>query len=317
MNEALTMVGMGNTSDTQAELSPARITKDNEDLQKIINHIEYCANPFTLDPSLPLINISTGKSVTDATSTSLLNIPKDGKNRHESFVKECLENAERFEKPIRKHPLRTFASECVTNRKADKNAKEAQLKCTSALLGRIAFTAATNDTDLEHVFSFPLTPVPLSMGHSDGTMAHTDKSKLFKILEGTVSDHGSPSFVGTHIIDGNFQLHCISPDQPATYGELSRNILVTCLAYKSRRIDINFDTYERPSIKDCERERREAVVGGELVIEGPQQKRDSSLKKQLERESFKRQLPVSHKGLVEQLLQASSRWTGSVFGSDG
>ena len=286
------MVGMGNTSDTQTDLSPARIRRDNEDLQKIINQIESCVNPFTLDPSLPLINISTGKSVTDATSTSLLNIPEDGKNKHESFVKECLESAERFEKPIRKHPLRTFASECVPNRRAGKNAKEALLKCTSALLGRIAFTAATSNIHLEHVFSFPLTPVPLSMCHSDGTMAHTDKSKLFKLLEGTVSDHGRPTVIGTLIIDGNLQFHCMSPHQPAMYGELSRNILVTSLGYKSRRIDINFNTYERPSIKDCERERRGAVMGGELVIEGPQQKRDLSFKKQLEMESFKRELPV-------------------------
>lgn len=221
-----------------------------------------------------------------------MNIPEDGKNRHEDFVKECLESAERFEKPIRKHPLRTFASECIANRKAGKNTKEAQLKCTSALLGRIAFTAVTSNIDLQYVFSFPLTPVPLSLCQGDGTMAHTDKSNLFKVLEGTVSDHGSPTFVGAHIIDGIFHLHCMSPDQPVTYGELSRNILVSSLAYRSRRIDVTFDTYERPSIKDCERERRETVVGEELVIKGPEQKRDSSFKKQLERESFKRELPI-------------------------
>ena len=215
INEASTVVGMGNTRDTQTDLSPARIRRNTEDLQ-IINQIESCVNPFTLDPSLPL-NISTGKSVTDDTSTSLLNISEDGKNKHESFAKEFLESAERFEKPIRKHPLHTFTSECVPNRKAGKNAKEALLKCTSALLGCSAFTAATSNTDLEDVFSFPLTPVPLSMCHSDGTMAHTDKSKLFKLLEGTVSDHGRPTFVGTHIVDGNFQFHCMSPGQPVTY----------------------------------------------------------------------------------------------------
>ena len=66
--------------------------------------------------------------------------------------------------------------------------------------------------------SVTLFPVLMLMS---GTMAHTDKRKLLKILEGTVSDHGSPSFAGTHIINGNFQLHYISPDQRATYGELS------------------------------------------------------------------------------------------------
>lgn len=291
-NEALSMVDMGNTRDTQTDLHPSRIKRDNSDLQKVISQIESCVNPFTLDPSLPLINISTGKNASDAVSTSLLNIPEEGKKRHESFVKECLDSAARFEKPIRKNPLRTFASECVANRKASKNSKEAQLKCTSELLGRLAFIAATNEIDLEYVFSFPLTPVPLSMCKGDGTMAHTDKSKLSEILESTVADHGTPTFVGTHIIDGNFQFHCMSPDQPVAYGELSRNILSTSLAYRSQKIHVDFDTYERPSIKDCERERREAVVGGELVIEGPQQKRDASFKKLLERESFKRELPV-------------------------
>lgn len=291
VNEALTAVGMGNTK-SHNDLSPSRIKRDNEDLQKIVNQIESCANPFTLDTNLPLINISTGKSTSEATSTSLLMVPEDGKNRHDSFVKECLESAERFEKPIRKHPLRTFASEGVVNRKAGKNSKEAQLKCTSALLGRIAFTAATKNIDLEHVFSFPLTPVPLTMCNGDGMMAHTDKSKLFTLLEERVSEHGCPTYVGTHIIDGNFQLHCMSPDQPETYGGLSRNILSSCLGYRSKRIDITFDTYERPSIKDCERDRREAIVGGELVINGPQQKRDAAFKKQLEKESFKKELPI-------------------------
>ena len=130
------------------------------------------------------------------------------------------------------------------------------------------------------------------MCHGDGTMAHTDKSKLFKLLEGTVSNHGKPTFIGTHIIDGNFQLHCMSPDQPVTYGQLSRNILVTSLGYRSQRIDILFDTYERPSIKDCERECREAIVREEIVIEGPQQKRGLNFKKQIKLESFKRELPI-------------------------
>ena len=80
--------------------------------------------------------------------------------------------------------------------------------------------------------------------------------------------------------------------QPATYGELSRNILVTSLGYKSQRIDIIFDIYERPSIKDCEREHREAVVRGELVIKGAHQKRDQSFRKQLQMESFKQEVPI-------------------------
>jgi len=167
----------------------------------------------------------------------------------------------------------------------------------------MAFTAATSNIDLEYVFSYPLTPVPLSMCRGDGTMIHTDKSKLFQMLENTVGEHGCPSFVGTYIIDGNFQLHCMSPNQPENYGDLSRSILISLLAKRSRRIDIVFDTYERPSIKDHERERRAAVVEKEMFITGPEQKRDTSFKKLLERESFKRELP----GFLKE------NWSSSLF----
>ena len=95
------------------------------------------------------------------------------------------------------------------------------MKCTSELLGRIAFTAAHTTVNLEYVFSFPLTPVPLTLCRGDGTMAQTTKRQLFAVLENMVEHHGAPTFVGTHIVDGNYQFHCMSPNQPVTYGGIS------------------------------------------------------------------------------------------------
>ena len=296
LNEALSMVGMGNAQHNVKNLvSHARVKRDNADLENVISQIELCANPFTLDRSVPLINISTGKCASDSVASSLLSVPEEGKERHQSFVTECISDLDRFEKPIKRCQLHTFASDCIGNKKVDKNSKEAQLKCTSQLLGRIAFTAASADIDLEYIFSFPLTPVPLTLCRGDGTMVRTDKSKLLSMLEDTLDYHGNPTAVRTHIIDGNFLLHCMSPDQPITYmyGDLSKNILMACLAYNSPRIDVCFDTYERPSIKDSERLRRTGKTEEkEIVIDGPLQKRDASFKKLLERESFKRNLLV-------------------------
>ena len=36
---------------------------------------------------------------------------------------------------------------------------------------------------MAEVLSYPLTSVPLSLSHVDGTMLKTDKSKLYKVLE--------------------------------------------------------------------------------------------------------------------------------------
>ena len=124
-------------------------------------------------------------------------------------------------------------------------------------------------------------------------MTRTEKSQLLQLLKNTVDDHGLPSLVGTCVIDGNFQLHCMPPDMPLSYGEISQKILTSILSYKCQRIDINFDTYERPSIKDCERERRGAVSESLFFsIEGPEQKRPQSFQKMLNSESFKRELPT-------------------------
>lgn len=108
-----------------------RIRKDNEDMQRIIKHFGACFN------LLHLIQAS--------------NIPEDVKKRHEISVKQYLENGERLKKPIRKRHLRTSASECVSNRMTCSNTKEAQRKCSSGLLSRIAFIAGTPAVDIEVV----------------------------------------------------------------------------------------------------------------------------------------------------------------------
>ena len=111
------------------------------------------------------------------------------------------------------------------------------------LFGHIFFPAAQSTVDLEYVFSFPLTPVPLTLCRRDGTISKTAKNQLFQILENVVDCHDTPNFVGSHIIDGNFLLYCMSPHQPSTYGEISENILIS-LSFNSKRVDIIFDTYE-------------------------------------------------------------------------
>ena len=50
------------------------------------------------------------------------------------------------------------------------------------------------------------------------------------------------------------------------------------------------DTYEKPSVKESERERRDAVSGANIIISVPDQRRDGSFQRQLDHESFKNAL---------------------------
>jgi len=237
----LEMAGMNITSDTQAELTPSRISRDNKDLGNLLKTIEGFANPFNLE-SESLVNIQTGKAATNEITDSLLSVEEKGREKHDAFVSECADDAARFEKAITRNRLKTFADQSAKNRS---NPIVQELRCTRDLFGRIAIIAAKRQVDFEYLLTYPLTPVPLTMCRTDGTlvtMAHGTKSDLFAVLESRVAVHGSPTKVKATVIDGNFLLHCLPPNLPPTYGGLSRYLLHAVLSHPSKRVDILFDT---------------------------------------------------------------------------
>ncbi|KAH3854834.1 hypothetical protein DPMN_097385 [Dreissena polymorpha] len=59
------------------------------------------------------------------------------------------------------------------------------------------------EIDLKKIFSFPKTPVPLSLAHVDGNVMKTDKSKLMKIQEDRITSD-PPQRIDATIIDGMF-----------------------------------------------------------------------------------------------------------------
>ena len=124
------------------------------------------ANPFTVKSEF-IVNIPTGKAAPDTISESLLNIESKGREMHDDFVSECVEDAERFEKPIHKNSLRTFADQGARNKRASNQVLK-ELRCTRDLFGRIAIIAAKRKIDLEYLLQYPLTPVPLTMCRTDG-----------------------------------------------------------------------------------------------------------------------------------------------------
>ena len=77
-----------------------------------------------------------------------------------------------------------FASE---NLKASKNFSKRVEAAEGVrdIFGRIIAVAAksSNNLDLRHLLSFPITEVPLSLSHSDGTPLKTEKAALTKFLE--------------------------------------------------------------------------------------------------------------------------------------
>ena len=66
--------------------------------------------------------------------------------------------------------------------------------------------------------------------------------------------------------------------------------MIQTVSFLTKRVDIVFDTYAEPSIKDCERSKTGASEK-EYVVSGPEQRR-LSMKDALKSASFKTQLPT-------------------------
>ena len=124
-------------------------------------------------------------------------------------------------------------------------------------MGRLMILATRRHPDLSHVVTFPLTPLPLLLCYCDRTMAKTEKTALFRHLESKVeSSFRCSATVDACLVDGSFLLRVLPPNLSATYGRLAATIISQATALSIKRVDTIFDTYEIPSIKRMERERR-------------------------------------------------------------
>jgi len=171
---------------------------------------------------------------------------------HETFISDCNDDPDRFEKPISKVKLITFRNEGAKGRLNAEDKKIAKLRCTRDLMGRLVVLAI--ELDLELILTYPLTIVPLALCSTDGIMTKTDKITLITLLESKVHQHKSPGRLDASIVDGNNLLRTLSASFPVTYGGVARRILTQAVALSPKRVDIVFDDYPTPSIKDCERE---------------------------------------------------------------
>lgn len=112
--------------------------------------------------------------------TSLLNALSSGEFFRDQLLTECNMDCTRFHKPL-KNPVMTFAS---LKKKTEKiGQKVHEVKLQRDLFGRLLTLSLDKNLDLEKVLCFPITPVPLSLCHIDGSMIKTVKSVLIQELE--------------------------------------------------------------------------------------------------------------------------------------
>jgi hypothetical protein len=139
------------------------------------------------------------------------------------------------------------------------------------------------------VLSYPLTPVPLSLCHVDGSIQKSQKSALLNYLESKMISV-PPTTVNVTIIDAMFFLH-LNSNLPSTFGGVARYLLSRIMKSDGDTVHFVSDKWIKPSIKDCERDNRAADIGSiSYQIKGANQKRPSNWLSTLSDSSFKNSL---------------------------
>ena len=135
--------------------------------------------------------------------------------------------------------------------------------------------------------SVPLTPVPLSIGTSDGMLLKTDKAKGIRYLLKNQLSPGNPDENFTLVIeDGNALFY--------TLKDIPRNFKEICLKQfgmvSSKTCDMIFSTdmYYPDSVKSMERRRRGSAH--KLIVKGANTKKPKCWKEFLSNDENKHQL---------------------------
>lgn len=271
--------------DVTAALQNSIITKDLTCLNAFIKECKDHINPFDFEQISfdYLFNIETGRSAPDDVANFLLNIEKTGQEQRDDFILQCSNNELRFESPISKNKILNFTS-CTKKVKAKINNKVQEVRMQRNFFGRMLGVAMEQTVDIEKLFSYPMTPIPLSLCHLDGSICSTAKSAMQGILR---NDSTLPAHVDVVLVDGFFILHSLQ-NVPQSFGNISKKILQTITNNNASSVHIIFDRYFSPSVKDYERDSRaECNRDGEYHISGPEQVRPEEFSKLLRKDKFK------------------------------
>ena len=167
---------MASKEDVVSDLKPNQLKRNCTDLNEIITTIQESLNPFSKEtPKDQLYNIRSGKAASTDTSKFLLNVNRIGPELRETFISECIADSTRFERRLQKRKIFTFATKGQKYKLRGNNDKIVEVRMERDLFGCILFLASLQKIDMGELLKYPLTPVPLSLCHVDGTMQKNSK----------------------------------------------------------------------------------------------------------------------------------------------
>lgn len=207
--------------DVTGDLENHQIEKDSLHLHNFINILKQNCNPFNNENIERefLYNIGTGRAASEEVSDFLLNVEKNDNLLKEKFITECAESQDRFEQAIKLTKILNFAS-ATAKKKVTINNKIQKVKLQRDLFGRMLAISMNDATDIQKILTYPLTPVPMTLCHLDGSIFKTVKAALIKLLDKNIPS-SAPAHTDVCLIDGFYLIYCMK-DVPKTFGNISK-----------------------------------------------------------------------------------------------
>ena len=240
---------------------------------------------------------SIRETITEVTKTFLLGTLERGKNLRLQFQDECAVDSSRFLKPVTRVKMLNFAAENVQKSKTAVRRVNAA-EGVRDVFGRILAVAAktSNALDMLHILSYPVTEVPLSLAHCNGTPLKTEKATPTKTIERrqevVLVDASLPPITAT-VIDGGIILHeTVLQHSKSTYATMARDLLAKVCLSRGEQVHLVLDKYQTLSIKDAERHLRHSTTSQAFMITVPYQAQWQSGTELLKNWSFKEEFAL-------------------------
>lgn len=211
------------------------------------------------------------------------------------FIAECEIDAGRFSKPIRRNTIRNFTNEIGKTKGPSQKKYINETKYERSMLAQIFCLAYTHSVDLNKVLSYPLTSVPRSLAHEDGTMnKNSKKNELISLISPSESEEASSercdqSKCGykVEIIDGNYLFNQLK-NTPTKYGLFAEFLLKTICNTNALEIHVCFEKNSSPCLNDLQAHTN--ILSSSIKINGGNQERPFNLSKCLSHDGFKDEL---------------------------
>jgi hypothetical protein len=242
----------------------SQIKQSEAEVLSVISAFKQFVNPFAMqdDSKDRLYCISSGLPSDAKIENDLLCYTTKGNDVAKEFIQSRLINKTvKFQDPVKKSKLLTFASMAVKKTLTSSQKKAIEIKAERNLIGNLLVLSQKNNISLEKLFSYSLSPIPWSLATADGSFVKTDKAQLMHMLQDNVpsktSNNPDASEACSYILDGNamIQATVLLPD---TFGEFALKMFHSLP--KAPLIHFVTDTYRQNSIKEQERQRRSAGV---------------------------------------------------------